>query len=66
MRQNFETSLARALEGLPPASHTGLGPDIESALIAVSLACPAADAQLVAAARDALARELTYLDQQEG
>ncbi len=61
VRRNFDTSLARALEGLAPASHTGLGPRVENALIAIVSAYPAASDELIVKARQEFARELTIL-----
>lgn len=58
VRRNFETSLAGALEGLTPPSHTGLGPHVERALIAIALAYPVAGDELIAEARRQFAREL--------
>jgi hypothetical protein len=57
-RQNFQVSLARALEGLTPASHTGLGPEVEEALITIAWGYPTAGGELVEEARQRFGREL--------
>lgn len=58
LRRNFELNLARALEGLTPTSHTGLGPGVEEALITIAWAYPTAGGELVEKARQRFAREL--------
>ncbi|MEU7764773.1 hypothetical protein AB0B25_06585 [Nocardia sp. NPDC049190] len=58
VRRNFDSGLARAVEGLAPPSRTGLGPDVEGALIAIVVAYPAGNEELIANARRAFAREL--------
>lgn len=59
MRRNFEISLARALQGVAPWSHTSLGPYVEEALIDIVLTHPNASDELVTEARRQFARELT-------